>query len=77
MRRPVLWTLEAWRAEEQAYLSEVLPVIGIWPLEERETSFGANPELSIVLPATLVGGGDRHRASRHRGSSGDTVVPCR
>ena len=24
----------AWLAREQAYLSEILPVIGIWPLDE-------------------------------------------
>ena len=45
---------EAWLAGERAYLSEVLPVTGIWPLDDGETSFGADPALPISLPATRV-----------------------
>ena len=42
---------EAWLGEERAYLSEILPVSGIWPLDDGETSFGADPGLPISLPA--------------------------
>ena len=30
---------DAWLAGEQAYLSEILPIIGIWPLDEGASSF--------------------------------------
>ena len=42
---------DAWLAGEQAYLSEILPVIGIWPLDEGASSFGSDRSLPIVLPA--------------------------
>jgi uncharacterized protein (DUF1684 family) len=45
---------EAWLAGERAYLSEVLPVRGIWPLGDGETSFGSDPALPISLPAAHV-----------------------
>ena len=45
---------EAWLAGERAYLSEVLPITGIWPLGDGETSFGADPALPISLPAAHV-----------------------
>src|SRR5687767_13283394 len=45
---------EKWLAGERAYLSEVLPITGIWPLEDGETSFGADPALPIPLPAAQV-----------------------
>jgi uncharacterized protein len=35
-------------------LSEVLPITGIWPLDDRETSFGADPALPISLPAARI-----------------------
>ena len=63
----------AFLEEEQAYLSEVLPVIGIWPLEDGETAFGADPAGPIVLPAAAV----PPRAGTFR-RTGDqiTVVPA-
>ena len=45
---------EAWLAGERAYLSEVLPITGIWPLGDGETSFGGDPALPISLPAAHV-----------------------
>jgi uncharacterized protein (DUF1684 family) len=45
---------EAWLAGERAYLSEVLPVTGIWPLGDGETSFGADPALPISLAVADV-----------------------
>jgi hypothetical protein len=45
---------EAWLAGERAYLSEVLPITGIWPLGSGATSFGADPALPIALPAAHI-----------------------
>jgi uncharacterized protein (DUF1684 family) len=45
---------DAWLQGERAYVSAVLSVIGIWPLNEGDTSFGADPTLSIVLPAAQL-----------------------
>jgi len=45
---------DAWLAGERAYLSEVLPLSGIWPLEDGVTAFGSDPALPIVLPAAHV-----------------------
>ena len=45
---------DEWLAGERAYLSEVLPVIGIWPLNEGDIPFGADAALPIVLPAAHV-----------------------
>src|SRR5688572_6453508 len=44
----------AWLADERAYLSEVLPIIGIWPLADGETSFGADPALPVSLSSANV-----------------------
>ena len=40
----------AWRESQQGLVSDVLSLVGVWPLEEGETAFGSNPELPIVLP---------------------------
>ena len=45
---------EAFLAGERAYLSKVLPVTGIWPLGDGETSFGADTALPISLPFAHV-----------------------
>ena len=42
---------EAWRDDHRQGLSQVLPIVGIWPLQEGETPFGSDPTLPIVLPA--------------------------
>ena len=63
-----------WLAGERAYLSEVLPIIGIWPLADGETSFGAGPALPVSLSSAKV----PLRAGVFR-RAGDTVtvVPTR
>lgn len=45
---------EAWLGEQRACLSEVLPVTGIWPIDEGETVFGSDPAATVVLPAAGV-----------------------
>ena len=45
---------DTWLEGERALLSEVLPIIGIWPLDEGATAFGSDRSLSIVLPAGQV-----------------------
>ena len=42
---------DAWRDEQRQTLSQVLPIIGIWPVDAGETPFGSDPSLPIVLPA--------------------------
>jgi len=63
----------AWLAGEQAYLSEILPVIGIWPLDEGANSFGSDRSLPIVLPATQV---PALAGTFHRVGNSVTVVPA-
>lgn len=41
----------SWRAEQHQMLSSVLPILGIWPLEEGDTAFGSDKTLPIALPA--------------------------
>lgn len=60
---------EAWLAEQLGYLSEVLPVTGIWPIDEGETMFGSDPAVPVVLPAAGVAA----RAGTFR-RVGDTVT---
>ena len=45
---------EAWLADQRKYLSEVLPVTGIWPIADGESGFGSDPSLPIPLPAAGV-----------------------
>jgi hypothetical protein len=40
----------AWRDAQQGLLSDILPIVGIWPVEQGETAFGSDPALPIVLP---------------------------
>jgi uncharacterized protein (DUF1684 family) len=41
---------QAWREEQRAGLSSVLPITGIWPLSDGETAFGSDRALPIALP---------------------------
>ena len=41
---------DAWRQEQNQGVAAVLPIIGIWPLDDGETPFGSDRELPIVLP---------------------------
>src|SRR5262245_34927044 len=45
---------DSWLERQRAYLSEVLPLVGIWPLDEGANSFGSDRSLPIVLPAAQV-----------------------
>lgn len=40
----------AWRADRQQTIASSLPIVGIWPLPEGETPFGADPSLPVSLP---------------------------
>lgn len=40
----------AWRESQQGLVSDVLSIVGVWPLHEGETAFGSDLELPIVLP---------------------------
>jgi uncharacterized protein len=40
----------AWRESQQALVSDVLSIVGVWPLEQGETPFGSDATLPIVLP---------------------------
>jgi uncharacterized protein (DUF1684 family) len=39
-----------WRESQQGLVSDVLSIVGVWPLEEGETPFGSETALPIVLP---------------------------
>jgi uncharacterized protein (DUF1684 family) len=62
----------AWRESQRALLSDVLAVVGIWPLQEGETAFGTDAALPIALP--LSGKPDRMGMFRREGAL-VTVVP--
>jgi uncharacterized protein (DUF1684 family) len=40
---------QAWLEEQQGLLGHVLPLVGVWPLDEGEAAFGADAALPIVL----------------------------
>jgi uncharacterized protein len=40
----------AWRETQQQLISDVLSIVGVWPLEDGETAFGSDETLPIVLP---------------------------
>jgi uncharacterized protein (DUF1684 family) len=61
-----------WLADQDELVSEVLPIVGIWPLAEGETAFGADTDLPIVLPAAATG---RAGVFRRQGTT-ITVVPA-
>ena len=44
-------TYDNWRDEQRQGLSQVLPIVGIWTVNEGETPFGSDKALPIVLPA--------------------------
>lgn len=63
---------DSWRDEQRQGLSQVLPIVGIWTVNEGETPFGSDKALPIVLPAA-------HFAPRagivRRTGSDVTIVP--
>lgn len=40
----------SWRESQQGLVSDVLSIVGVWPLEQGETAFGSDAALPIVLP---------------------------
>jgi uncharacterized protein (DUF1684 family) len=62
----------AWRESQQALISDVLSIVGIWPLEQGETPFGSDATLPIVLP--LSGAPNRAGVFRRDGAM-ISVVP--
>jgi uncharacterized protein len=62
----------AWRESQRALLSDVLAIVGIWPLQEGETAFGTDAALPIALP--LSGKPDRMGMFRREGAL-VSVVP--
>jgi uncharacterized protein (DUF1684 family) len=63
----------SWRKEQQSLVGEVLPIVGIWPLQEGDTPFGADESLPIVLPPSA--GAARLGIFRRSGAT-VTVVPA-
>ena len=64
---------QAWRDEQRAGLSYVLPITGIWELPEGETAFGGDASLPIALPAAHFA--PRAGTFRRTGTT-VTVVPA-
>ena len=62
----------AWRETQQGLISDVLSIVGVWPLEEGETAFGSDETLPIVLP--LSGQPNRAGVFRRDGAM-ISVVP--
>ena len=42
----------AWREEQRGLLSDVLSIVGVWPLPEGDTAFGSDSALPIALPVS-------------------------
>jgi len=62
----------AWRDSQQSLVSDVLSIVGVWPLEQGETAFGSDAALPIVLP--LSGQPNRAGVFRRDGAM-ISVVP--
>lgn len=62
----------AWREAQQSLVSDVLSIVGVWPLEQGETPFGSDAALPIVLP--LSGQPNRAGVFRRDGAM-ISVVP--
>jgi len=45
---------DAWREGRQAAITHAVQLIGIWPLQEGDTPFGADISLPIALPASAA-----------------------
>jgi len=65
-------TYEKFLAGERAYASEVLPTMGIWPLDEGATAFGSDRALPIPLPSADL---PPHAGTFHRAGTRVTVSP--
>jgi uncharacterized protein len=63
----------AWRENQRGLLSDVLSIVGVWPLPEGDTPFGSDAALPIVLP--LSGAPIRSGVFRREGKA-ITVIPA-
>ena len=63
----------AWREAQQGLVSDVVSIVGVWPLLDGETAFGTDAALPIVLP--LSGGPGRLGMFRRDGAT-VTIVPA-
>jgi len=63
----------AWRENQRGLLSDVLSIVGVWPLPEGDTPFGSDAALPIVLP--LSGAPIRSGVFRREGKA-VTVIPA-
>ena len=63
----------AWRENQRGLLSDVLSIVGVWPLPEGDTPFGSDAALPIVLP--LSGAPSRSGVFRREGKA-ITVIPA-
>jgi len=45
---------DEWRMQQHALVGEIVPIVGVWPLEEGDTAFGADTRLPIALSSTSV-----------------------
>lgn len=59
-----------WRAGQRAMAADTLAIVGVWPLAEGESPFGADPALPIVLP----GDGVPSRAGSFRRAGSQVIV---
>lgn len=62
-----------WLGEQRSRAAGVLPIVGIWPLQEGDTAFGTDAGLPIVLPPSAPG---RAGVLRRAGKT-VTVIPVR
>jgi uncharacterized protein (DUF1684 family) len=62
----------AWREAQQALVSDVLSIVGVWPLEQGDTAFGSDTSLPIVLP---LGGTPNRAGVFRRDGAMISVVP--
>jgi uncharacterized protein (DUF1684 family) len=65
---------DAWLEENRQGLSQVLPIIGIWAINEGDTPFGSDTALPIALPAAHF---PAHAGVVHRAGDEVTMVPSR
>jgi uncharacterized protein len=63
----------AWRENQRGLVSDVLSIVGVWPLPEGDTPFGSDAALPIVLP--LSGAPIRSGVFRREGKA-VSVIPA-
>jgi uncharacterized protein (DUF1684 family) len=63
----------AWREDQRGLLSDVLSIVGVWPLPDGDTAFGSDAALPIVLP--MSGAAARAGVFRREGKT-VTIIPA-